>query len=80
MTTIQSNELSRLVTPALANRYRIIPIAEDDAGFSFYTDHVQPNQLKIELEMIFGKAVTLEPKTAEWVNMALSKPRSRTIS
>lgn len=73
MTAIQSNELSRLVTPALANRYRIIPIAEDDAGFSFYTDNTQPNQLKIELEMIFGKAVTLEPKTTEWVNMALSK-------
>ena len=65
-------ELVQSITSDQAWHYSIIPSQSNGAVCSFYcSDQVDPDDLKLELEILLGKAINLELVEAEFIKNAL---------
>ncbi len=63
----------RQLTPAQANRYRIVPFGRENGALQLYTDHPHPQRLQAELRLVLGTATALHPQPTDWVSRALAQ-------
>lgn len=66
-------QLLRLVSPAQAHRYRIVPFARENDVLQLYTDHEHPERLVAELRLVLGTATALHSQSSDWLNRVLAQ-------
>ncbi len=68
-----TTELKRVITSDQAWHFGIIPLNVTEEQVSFYSYSEQPDELRIELEMLFGVMVKLEFRDKKFVEQNLFK-------
>ncbi len=67
-------EIQQMITPEQAWHYKIIPSESKSGTIEFFIDETLKNSsVKDELEILFGKTITLKPLSADLIHKTLSK-------